>query len=84
MVRYLTALADRPEARRWTRGRIEDWADESLELGRRAYRVPGTDRTLRSGDEIGRDYEEANLPAAVERLARSGVRLASMLNEILG
>ncbi len=83
LVRDLSALADRPEANRWTRGRMEDWADESLELGRRAYRIPGTDQTLRSGDEIGRDYVEANLPAAVERLARSGVRLASMLNEIL-
>ena len=79
----MTALAERPEAAGWTRGRIEDWADESLEVGRRAYRVPGTDRTLRSGDEIGRDYVEANLPLAVERLARSGVRLAAILNEIL-
>ena len=83
LVRDLTALAEQPEARRWTRGRIEDWADESLELGRRAYRIPGSNRTLRPGDEIGRDYVEANLPAAVERLARSGVRLAAMLNEIL-
>ncbi|MGP0064662.1 MAG: S1/P1 nuclease [Isosphaeraceae bacterium] len=83
LLRDLTALAEKPEARQWTRGRIEDWADESLEVGRRAYRFPGTDRTLRSGDEIGRDYVQANLPAAVDRLARSGVRLAAMLNEIL-
>jgi nuclease S1 len=83
LVRDLSAMAEQPEARRWTRGRVEDWADESLELGRRAYRLPGTDRTLRPGDEIGRDYIEANLPAALERLARSGVRLADLLNEIL-
>jgi nuclease S1 len=83
LVRDLSAMAEQPEARRWTRGRVEDWADESLELGRRAYRLPGTDRTLRPGDEIGRDYIEANLPAALERLARSGVRLAEMLNQIL-
>ncbi len=83
LVRDLTAMAEESEARRWSRGRVEDWADESLEAGRRAYRIPGTDRTLRSGDEIGRDYIEANLPVAVERLARSGVRLASLLNEIL-
>ena len=82
LVRDLTALAEQPESLRWTSGRIEVWADESLELGRQAYRIPGTTRSLRSGDEIGRDYEKANLPAAVERLARSGVRLASMLNEI--
>ena len=83
LVRDVTALADRPEAQRWPRGRVEDWADESLQIGRRAYLVPGTDRTLRPGDEIGRDYIEANLPLAVERVAQSGVRLAAMLNEIL-
>ena len=68
----------------WLRGRVEDWADESLAIGRRAYLVPGTDRTLRPGDEIGPDYVDANLPLAVERVAQSGVRLAAMLNEILG
>ena len=45
---------------------------------------PGTDRTLRAGDEIGPGYVDANLPLAVERVAQSGVRLAAMLNEILG
>ena len=83
LVRDVTALADRPESRNWTRGRVEDWANESLELGRRAYRVPGTDRSLRQGDEIGPDYVDANFPRAVERVAQSGVRLAAMLNEIL-
>ncbi len=83
LVADLKAMADRPESRGWAHGRIEDWADESLALGRRAYRIPGTDRALRTGDEIGRVYEEANLPAALERLAQSGVRLAALLNEIL-
>ena len=78
----LNALADRPESRGWLNGRIEDWANESLEAGRRAYRIPGSDRSLRPGDEIGRDYEDANLPVALRRLAQSGVRLASLLNEI--
>jgi hypothetical protein len=83
LVRDLAALAQRPEARGWTGGRIEDWADESLDLGRRAYRDPVTDRSLRPGDELGRDYEDAFLPQALERLARSGVRLADLLNAIL-
>ena len=83
LVRDVMAMADRPEAAGWPRGRVEDWADESLEIGRRAYRVPGTDRTLRAGDEIGPDYVDANVPLAVERVAQSGVRLAAMLNEIL-
>ena len=84
LVRDVTALADRREARAWLRGRVEDWADESLAIGRRAYLVPGTDRILRAGDEIGPGYVDANLPLAVERVAQSGVRLAAMLNEILG
>jgi len=83
LVRDVKAMADRPEARGWPRGRIGDWADESLQIGRRAYLIPGTSRTLRPGDEIGRDYMEANLPLAVERVAQSGVRLAAMLNELL-
>ena len=83
LVRDVKAMAERPEARAWPHGRVEDWADESLQIGRRAYLIPGTNRTLRPGEEVGRDYMEANLPLAVERVARSGVRLAAMLNEIL-
>ncbi len=45
--------------------------------------VPGSNVMLRTGDSISREYENKNLPEAVERLARSGVRLASLLNEIL-
>jgi nuclease S1 len=83
LLRDLDALARESRARDWLGGSIEDWANESLELGRRAYLVPGTNFTLRSGDAIGREYEKINLPLAVERLARSGVRLAALLNEIL-
>lgn len=83
LVREATAMAGRPEARGWIRGRVEDWADESLQIGKRAYLDPATGRTLRSGDEVGRGYIEANAPIAVERVAQSGVRLAAMLDEIL-
>jgi hypothetical protein len=83
LVRDLVLLAQQPAARDWTEGRVEDWVNESLELGRRAYLIPGTGSTLRFGDSIGRDYERENLPRAVEQLARAGVRLASLLNEIL-
>lgn len=84
LVRDASARADRPEARAWTDGRVEDWADESLALARRAYQNPRTGRMLRRGDEIGLDYVDANGPKAVERIAQSGVRLAAILNEILG
>jgi hypothetical protein len=84
LVHELEAVANQPKSKDWVNGRIEDWADESLEAGRRAYlAVPGSNVLLRPGDSISRDYEKENLPVAVDRLARSGVRLASMLNEIL-
>ena len=83
LARELEDLAHQPESANWLKGRIEDWADESLEVGRRAYLMPGSNRTLRSGDSLGREYERANLPLVTERVARSGVRLAFLLNEIL-
>jgi hypothetical protein len=81
--RELEDLARKPASRHWLAGRVEDWADESLELGRRAYLVPGSSVILTPGDTLNGDYERENLPLAVGRLARSGVRLAAMLNEIL-
>ncbi len=83
LMHKLQELADRPESRDWIKGRVEDWADESLEVGRRAYRIPGSNASLHSGDTLGRDYERENLPRALDRLARSGVRLAAMLEETL-
>jgi len=83
LLRKLEDLAQQPASRRWVEGRVEDWADESLELGRRAYLVPGSSVILRPGDALAADYERENLPLAMGRLARSGVRLASLLNEIL-
>jgi nuclease S1 len=83
LVRKLEDMARQPESGNWLKGRIEDWADESLEVGRRAYLNPGSNKILRTGDSLGRDYERANLPLVTDRLARSGVRLASLLNELL-
>jgi hypothetical protein len=79
----LEVCAIQPSARDWLKGRTEDWANESLEVGRRAYLIPGSNAILRSGASIGRDYERENLPLAVDRLARSGVRLAALLNVLL-
>jgi hypothetical protein len=79
----LLKMAQRPAARDWTGGRVEDWVDESLEAARQAYRIPGSRDFLRSGMRIGRDYEEANLPLAVRRLAQAGVRLSEVLNQAL-
>jgi hypothetical protein len=82
LLRHLEALARKPEANTWLKGGPEDWANESLLVGRRAYQIPGSDATLRSGDSIGRAYEQENTPKAADRLARSGVRLAAVLEEV--
>ena len=83
LVDDLIDLARRPEAREWTKGRVEDWVDESLEAARQAYRIPGSKEFLRSGMRLGREYEDANLPLAVKRLSQAGVRLSEVLNECL-
>src|SRR5262249_22985529 len=84
LMRHLETLAKRPEAKDWLKGegRPEAWADESLIVGRRAYQIPGSNRTIRSGDSIGLEYEIENVPRAADRLARSGVRLAALLEEV--
>jgi hypothetical protein len=82
LMRHLEALARPPEAADWRKGRPEDWANESLLVGRHAYQIPGSEATLRSGDSIGRNYERENVPKAADRLARSAVRLAVMLEDV--
>jgi hypothetical protein len=76
----LFTLARRPEAQDWLKGSAEDWADESLAAAKQAYRVPGSGAPLQSGARLGRDYQDANLPVALERLARAGMRLSDVLN----
>ncbi len=83
LVDDLIDLARKPEAREWSRGRIEDWVNESLEAARQAYRVPGSKDMLRSGMRLGREYEDANLPLAVKRLSQAGFRLSAVLNDCL-
>ena len=82
---YVKALESRitPElAIEWTKGTVEDWANESLTIAKTAYLVPGTTTELRSGAKLGQSYYEANLPLAEQRVAQAGVRLASLLNAI--
>src|SRR5262249_8346903 len=79
----LIEMARSPGAREWPRGTVEDWVNESLEVARRAYVLPGSRQFARSGATLGRDYEEATLPLAARRLAQAGVRLSKVLNEAL-
>jgi nuclease S1 len=81
-VASLSSLVTPELAARWSRGTVEDWANESLALAKRAYTQPGTNAPIRRGMKLGEGYQAANLPAARERLAQSGVRLAAILNAI--
>jgi hypothetical protein len=62
-------------------GAVEDWATESLLAARTAYLVPGTERRIKSGEKLGRQYFDANIPVARRRLCQAGLRVAWVLNE---
>lgn len=50
----------------WRRVTVEDWANESLATAKEAYLIPETRERIRSGDGLGEDYVEWNLPTARE------------------
>ena len=66
----------------WTKGSTRDWADESLQAAKKAYRVPGTENELKNGAKLGQPYQDANIATAERRVLQAGVRLASILNEV--
>ena len=65
----------------WMAGTVEDWATESLLAARQAYLIPGTDKRLKSGQKLGKEYYEKHLPVVRLQLCRAGLRLAMVLNE---
>ena len=68
----------------WSRGDVEDWANESLELAKLAYRYPaGSAVPLKNGTKLRQDYVDFATPIVRKRLAQSGVRLANELNALL-
>jgi len=71
-----------PEAvEAWSRGTVEDWANDSLRAAKLAYSGPGRSTTpIASGATVGEDYVEMARPILGEQLARAGVRLANELN----
>lgn len=64
------------------KGTVEEWATESLLAARAAYVVPGTEARIKSGQKLAKSYQDANLPVIRQRLYQSGVRLATVLNEV--
>ncbi len=66
----------------WSKGTPADWAAESLKIAAEAYCLPGTNRLMRSGARLGSEYYGFALPIIQKQLAKAGVRIAFVLNEI--
>ncbi len=81
-VRELNALATPEKSAEWSRGLQVEWAADSLEAAKVLYRQPGSREPLKPGTRIGDDYCEIAVPIIRLQLARAGVRLAGMLNQI--
>lgn len=75
-------VANPKMAAEWVKGSTEDWATESLNLARQAYRDPGSERLLRPGARLGDDYYRFALPAVRTQLAKAGIRITHVLNDI--
>jgi nuclease S1 len=66
----------------WSKGTPEDWASETLQVAKEAYCLPNTGALMKSGSRLGNDYGTFALPAVQKQLAKSGIRIAFVLNEI--
>ena len=81
---WLTGLGELDTAvnqAKWMAGTVEDWATESLLAAREAYLIPGTDKRLKFGQKLGKEYYEKHLSVVRQRLCQAGLRLAMVLNE---
>ena len=80
--RELRPAVQQRSVAKWSTGTVIDWANESLAIAKMAYRVPGTDQLLKPGTKLGNDYCGFALPIVRQQLAKAGLRVAWMLNEI--
>jgi hypothetical protein len=69
-------------AKEWSKGTPADWATESLRIAREAYRLPGSNKVMRSGTRLGNEYYRFALPVIRTQLAKAGIRIAFLLNTI--
>ena len=82
-VNRLTGFTTPARLAQWSENKaIEDWANESLQLAKRAYKNPGTGTMIQSGQSLGDNYERWAIAKVEERLAQAGVRLADILNDV--
>jgi hypothetical protein len=66
------------QIKQWQAGSVIDWANESRALVQTVY------KTANSGDKLGYVYMYENFPLVRTQLHKSGLRLAKILNNILG
>jgi hypothetical protein len=78
----LNFLANPKMVGEWSKGTPADWASETLQAAKEAYRLPGTGRVMPSGTELGNEYCVFALPIIQKQLAKAGIRIAFVLNEI--
>lgn len=69
-------------AEEWVKGTPEVWATDSLQVAKKAYCLPGTQTVMPSGTTLGDNYFRMALPIIQMQLAKAGVRVAWMLNQI--
>ena len=81
-VRELSALATPEISAEWSRGSPAEWANDSLEAAKVLYRRPESQELLKPGEQLGDEYFRLALPIVRPQMARAGVRLAQMLNQI--
>jgi nuclease S1 len=67
---------------KWSKGTPEDWASETLQVAKAAYCLPGAGTPMKSGSRLGNEYYTFALPVIQKQLAKSGIRIAFVLNNI--
>ena len=75
----ITTPASAPE---WSKGTPEEWATESIQAAKEAYCLSGTQTVMKSGTKLGDDYCRIAFPIIQRQLAKAGIRIAWMLNQI--
>jgi hypothetical protein len=66
----------------WVEGTSEDWATDTLQVAKKAYCLPETQTVIPSGTTLGESYFLVALPLIQIQLAKAGVRVAWVLNEV--
>jgi nuclease S1 len=80
----LDGVTNPAKAGEWSKGTPEQWATQSLEIAKTAYRVAGSAALIQPGAKIGNEYCRTMLPVIQKQLAKAGVRTAFILNQIFG